>query len=632
MIRSYDPHRAPDSVIGLDQAETLTFVAAQTGAALATFEDVTLSQNWRQDAPFGDRAPAGLVSGIYTLSFAMATAPVGPQSILIPRVARTVDIALNGTAVYSEAALDAQQSWDWYTPRLIDLPDGLIRQGANRLTVTVTASFRSTAGLSRILLGPRAAVAPIAKRINLLQTQLPLVANLATLVMAVPLLLVWAHGRGATVRRYFSPYGFLAVAMIIFALRSLHVHAGEAPISMAIWLPLVSASLAWAVGCFAVFLLRQSGTIWRWPERGIIGFVLAGSAVLFLLPQSYFAEHRTLLFYVPLSIAGITCIGYVCVRTILQPNRSQILLSLALLMIVPPVINDLAWLRGGLPFETILWLPLAVPTVLLAISATVADNYARSWVRAQEANAELNRRIAAAHDELRQSFEARIVAERRETIASERAQLIADLHDGVGNRLSILLATFRAQGLPGVRSLQDCLNDLRIVMTARDVGTMHDALADLWHLNRSAAEVLEITITFDCAETLRDLHLPPKQMLDILRIGQEALSNALRHSGGDQITLQAGLGSAGDFFLRISDNGAPDPQAARLGKTGGRGLATMRSRAARLGGAVDITQDAGGWCVEFILPRSKARPAATERIAKVGAVQDLTFAGPNHGL
>jgi len=160
--------------------------------------------------------------------------------------------------------------------------------------------------------------------------------------------------------------------MVVFAFRSLHDHAGEAPLPMLVWVPLVSSSLAWSVGLFSVFLLRQSGLMWKLPKRLIIGAVVARTAVLFLFPQSYFAENRTLLFYVPIAIVGIACIVFVCIRTILRPERDQILLALALLMIVPPTINDLAWIVGALPFETVLLLPVAMPTVLFAISATVA--------------------------------------------------------------------------------------------------------------------------------------------------------------------------------------------------------------------------------------------------------------------
>ncbi|MDD7972013.1 sensor histidine kinase [Roseinatronobacter alkalisoli] len=602
LILDHNPHRTSAPIVILDHVHTVEFVIAETAEPLASQHDFTLSQDWRMNVSLDGRAPLGLVRGYYTIPFSQVNEPMGSQAILIPRVARTMDLVLNGELIYTESEQDAMKSWEWYTPRLVDLPDGLIRQGENLLNVTVTASFHSTAGLSKLFLGPTAMVETIGNRLNFLQKSLPLFANLATFVMAIPLLLIWLQGRRFTFHRHFSSYGFLAGAMVIFAFRSLHVHAGEVPIPIEIWVPLVSSSLAWAVAFFSIFLLRQSGLVWQLPERCIIVATVAGTAVLFLFPQSYFAENRTLFFYVPLTAVGVACITFICVKTIMRPERDLILLSLALLMIVPPTINDLAWLRGALPFETVLLLPVAMPTIMFAISVTVANSYARAWVRAHEANVELNRGIEAARKELHQQYEARIIAERRETIASERAQLIEDLHDGVGNRLSMLIATFRAQKLPGVKSLRDCLDDLRIVMTARDVHTVGEALVDMCHINRSAAEALGIDILLDCTPPVRALQMPPTQMLNILRIGQEALSNAVRHSGSREIKVQGLLSKAEEFILRISDIGAACPRTVARENPIGRGLDTMRSRAARLGGTLTITQGERGWTVECVIP------------------------------
>jgi len=156
--------------------------------------------------------------------------------------------------------------------------------------------------------------------------------------------------------------------------------------------------------------------------------------------------------------------------------------------------------------------------------------------------------------------------------------------------------------LPGIKSLRDCLDDLRIVMTARDVCTVGEALIDMCHMNRTAAEALGIDILLDCAPAVRDLQMPPAQMLNILRIGQEELSNAVRHSGSHTIWVQGSLSEAEDFILRISDTGAKCSRAMSRANPVGRGLETMRARAARLGGHLTITQGERGWKVECAIP------------------------------
>ena len=89
---------------------------------------------------------------------------------------------------------------------------------------------------------------------------------------------------------------------------------------------------------------------------------------------------------------------------------------------------------------------------------------------------------------------------------------------------------------------------------------------------------------------------------------QEALSNAIRHSGARLVTVWSRLE---DTFLTIviEDNGCgfsfPDEQlAARAVRDGGLGLHTLRERAISLGGAVSYHSTLGhGTRVTFTLPR-----------------------------
>ncbi|WP_071796237.1 sensor histidine kinase [Natronohydrobacter thiooxidans] len=603
LVLTFDPHRAAPPVVTLDHAQSVEFTVLNTGEELLRQGPVRLSQDWRNDVPVNGRAPSGLVLGVYTISFSLEEVPLEHMSIVIPRVSRTVELVLNGQPVYADVEQDPALSWEWYSPRLVPLPDNALRVGENTLIIRVTASFFATAGLSKLMLGPTALVDDILDRLSFLQTTLPLATNLATLVMAIPLILVWLQGRRMTDHSHFATYGLLAAAMVIFALRSLHVHVENVPLPIAVWVPLVASSLAWAVGFFSVFLLRQSGVTWRLPERVIFGAVVLGTSILFLFPDSYFFENRTLLFYFPVAVIGVGCIAFVCARTAMRPERDQILLALALLCIVPPTINDLAWLGGAMPFETVLLLPIAMPAVLFAISVSIANAYARAWVSAHKTNAELNLRIEAAREELRSSYEARIIAEKKESIAQERAQLIEDLHDGVGNRLSMMLASFKAQNLPGADALHGCLDDLRIIMTARDVDTIGEALSDMCHIHQGAAKALGVEITVECTSQVKGLKLQPAQMLSLLRIGQEALANALRHGKNSKIRAQAMLGDSDDFILRISGAGAALARNRPPENPGGRGLKTMPARVARLGGRLTIDRDYDkGWVVECSIP------------------------------
>ena len=83
------------------------------------------------------------------------------------------------------------------------------------------------------------------------------------------------------------------------------------------------------------------------------------------------------------------------------------------------------------------------------------------------------------------------------------------------------------------------------------------------------------------------------------RVAQEALTNAVRHSGASCAELRARR-TATEIVLEISDDGAGfDPSAA----TAGFGLLGMRERAGLARGTVDIASPAGrGTCVTLTIP------------------------------
>jgi signal transduction histidine kinase len=104
--------------------------------------------------------------------------------------------------------------------------------------------------------------------------------------------------------------------------------------------------------------------------------------------------------------------------------------------------------------------------------------------------------------------------------------------------------------------------------------------------------------------------LPPQVEKGLLRIAQEALGNALRHSGADHVALSL---AARDprVSLRVSDDGRGfDPAEAAL-RSRRLGLTSMRERAEALGGTLEIESEPGRGTtvrVEVRVGRADPRP------------------------
>ena len=93
--------------------------------------------------------------------------------------------------------------------------------------------------------------------------------------------------------------------------------------------------------------------------------------------------------------------------------------------------------------------------------------------------------------------------------------------------------------------------------------------------------------------------LSPELEENLLRIGQEALANTLKHSRADRFTARLIFGPA-DLRFEIRDNGCGfDPAQA----SGGFGLTGMRERIANMAGQLTIESGPGqGTAIRVALP------------------------------
>ena len=98
-------------------------------------------------------------------------------------------------------------------------------------------------------------------------------------------------------------------------------------------------------------------------------------------------------------------------------------------------------------------------------------------------------------------------------------------------------------------------------------------------------------------------YLDPENVRSVLRIIQEAFTNILKHAAAKRITVSTGVDHANArVFVRVADDG----NGLDHSKAPGRGLENMKSRAAKLHGAVEfLSLKEGGTCVNLYLPLAK---------------------------
>lgn len=221
-----------------------------------------------------------------------------------------------------------------------------------------------------------------------------------------------------------------------------------------------------------------------------------------------------------------------------------------------------------------------------------------------------------------------------QAIHGERSRLAGELHDVIAQNFQyILLQLEAARGVLGPESalagrhvvvaeerLKECWDEVRnCIHSLMPAALMRGNLVSA--LGRHVAALSDAgnrTVCFEVCGT--PYPLAPAIELQLLRVAQEAVTNAMRHSGATRIAIELSF-DADAVRLTVSDNGAGF-QVRHRGD--GLGLSGMRERARRAGGELSIDSDIGrGTEVRVSIPRETA--AELEEPVTQLSIGDIAF-------
>jgi PAS domain S-box-containing protein len=201
------------------------------------------------------------------------------------------------------------------------------------------------------------------------------------------------------------------------------------------------------------------------------------------------------------------------------------------------------------------------------------------------------------------------IAARRLTIQEEERRLLSmELHDHFGQTLTSLQLHLHALHSELTESergrmivLEGIANVEELVETSRDLARRlrPPALDDLglvsavrWHVNQIARSS---SMAIDLQHNLDDKRLAPALELACFRVLQEAISNALRHSLANTLSIALSLELDG-LHLSVKDDGIGfnvDETFSKLPQLASLGLLGMRERVAGFGGSLQINASPG---------------------------------------
>lgn len=175
---------------------------------------------------------------------------------------------------------------------------------------------------------------------------------------------------------------------------------------------------------------------------------------------------------------------------------------------------------------------------------------------------------------------------RTDAVIEERERIYKDLHDDIGAKLLQLI--HGAENTVQADLARAVLQDVRDVVSRsrRPPAPLLQLLHEIEAESRQRLAAAGAELVWQQEPALDNPTLDQVQTLHLIRIGREAISNALQHGHARWLRIRV-FRAGPELMLEITDDGQFQP--AQIGE--GRGTSTMRERAAGLGGG--IRWDAG---------------------------------------
>jgi len=247
-----------------------------------------------------------------------------------------------------------------------------------------------------------------------------------------------------------------------------------------------------------------------------------------------------------------------------------------------------------------------MPFLVLGFVAAVAGRNVRIFESMGALNAEIRERLTEAEREIKRRYRELHEIERARDIAQDRQRILRDVHDGIGNQLTGLLLEARTGKLDNISTqtgLESALNDLRLVVQSLDseFNTLKDCLDALRPRLERQLQSADIQLQWSEADDLSQT-FDTRELLHLSRILQEAITNAIRHSGASTVKVLFSQCNRGGFTMTIEDNGSGVDEQ-RTGSSG-YGIRNMKNRARQLGGTVNCENTARGFRISINVPAS----------------------------
>lgn len=565
----------------------------------APWQPVTLPDDWSRSRP----AVGG--TAWYRVEFDLTPAEVQLAAAYVPRVSMVASPFVNGVRIAEGGRFSEPMTRLWYRPQLYWIPASTLTPGRNVLHYRVRCYPDNQGGVSEIYVGRPSPLVDAWRRHVFRQVTAMQATTGITAALGVLVLVAWA------MLRWNSAYGYFGLAAMFWTLHSALVLTVDIPLPVLVWEVLIVASLMWVVVALMMFALRFAGLRRPWLERGAWAYAVVAPLLLWAagIGQIFGVANACLAVLLAIGVYELKILFDVARRS---RSIESLLLVGAALFVLGLGAHDWLNRRGTFAYAEPFNMHYGVPVLFIAVFWNLLGQVVSARRATENLNRELEERVRVKAAELERSHERLRAADAAEALTAERERIMRDMHDGVGSQL-IAARQLAEQGTLDTRELtallDECIDDLRLMIDSLEP-TDGDLVTVLGNLRYRLTERLArqgLTMRWEMSALPPVDGLAPRDILQILRVVQEAVANIVKHARATEVVFTGGASPDGRCaLLCVADNGRGFGTASTAPR--GRGLRNMAQRASAVGGRLTVDAGPHGTRVTLELPTPAHRP------------------------
>lgn len=559
----------------------------------------TLPDNWNTSHP----GQGG--HGWYKFEFDIGVLPDGDQAIYFSRASMNATVFLNGNLIDSSAGLFENGVRNWNRPFLIQFLPRQLQVGRNELLIRVDAQADDMGGLSTVEVGQASQLNPSYQLRRFLQLVLPQISGVLIALICATTFGFWLLLRDPL-------YGYFALASATYFIRQIEYWVNDIALTSA-WIQIgVAALVIWFVIFLTLFSIRLLRITWPIVEKYLFGLAASVGLIALVFGATPWAAMVAMGLHIAALVMGMVTLMVLIPKVHRVSYVESLPLAAAGVITFVLGVHDVLQRMGVLQTTTPRLSHLGVPILILTMTSILFSRYVKNARLLEVGNRDLEAQVLQKSNLLIETLRVQHELKKEQAVSQERELILREMHDGVGNYLTIALRA-AAHSAPDMlllnSSLKNCMLDLRLMIDSlgeSDTGadTVATVLGNLRYRIEPALKAEGIELIWKVEEVFIFTPLTSRSVLNLSRIFQEALTNVIKHANATQVQIQSEMivkESRNWAVITLKDNGTwTDPSSLMS-----FGQNNMRVRAFQLDGELRIKRTPEGSIVELSIPEER---------------------------